>query len=169
MHAAERIISSVIGLRWSLLASISKTNERKLKIPQIRRFFFLEISLVGCWSSVFIRRIFTIYKSLNVCSFHYTAFVVSGKVGIPSTGLATPVGLLSLLHLTILNRSAIVVLTKVLVAFLFRHVAFWWFFFWISQLQMTGLLKKNLKPILIWLDSFPLLSQRTRAVLYFPI
>ena len=38
-------------------------------------------ALVGCWSSAFIRRI--IYKLLNVCPFDYTAFVVSGKVGIP--------------------------------------------------------------------------------------
>ena len=35
----------------------------------------------ACWSSVFIRRI--IYKFLNVCPFDYTAFAVSGKVGIP--------------------------------------------------------------------------------------
>ena len=38
-------------------------------------------ALVGRWSSAFIRRI--IYKFLNVCPFDYTAFVVSGKVGIP--------------------------------------------------------------------------------------
>ena len=36
---------------------------------------------VGCWSSAFIRRIF--YKCSNVCPFDYTAFAVSGKVGIP--------------------------------------------------------------------------------------
>ena len=41
-------------------------------------------ALVGCWSLSFIRGI--IYKFLNVCPFDYTAFVVSGKVGIPSTG-----------------------------------------------------------------------------------
>ena len=37
--------------------------------------------LVGCWSSAFIRRM--IYTFLNVCHFNYTAFSVSGKVGIP--------------------------------------------------------------------------------------
>ena len=35
-------------------------------------------ALVGCWSSVSIRRI--IYKFLNVCPFDYTAVAVSGKV-----------------------------------------------------------------------------------------
>ena len=40
---------------------------------------FYDLSaLVGCWSSVFIRRI--IYKFLNVCPFDYTAVAVSGKV-----------------------------------------------------------------------------------------
>ena len=38
-------------------------------------------ALVGYWSSAFVRRI--IYKFLNVCPFDYTAFAVSGKVGIP--------------------------------------------------------------------------------------
>ena len=38
-------------------------------------------TLVGCWSSVYIRRI--IYKLLNVCPFDYTAFVVSWKVVYP--------------------------------------------------------------------------------------
>ena len=51
-------------------------------------------ALVGYWSSAFIRR--TIYKFLNVCPFDYTAFVVSGKVWIPLTGLTKPVGLVSL-------------------------------------------------------------------------
>ena len=37
-------------------------------------------ALVGCWSSAFIRKI--IYKFLNACPFDYTAFAVSGKVGI---------------------------------------------------------------------------------------
>ena len=35
-------------------------------------------AFVGCWSSVFIRRI--IYIFFNVCPFDYTAFVVSRKV-----------------------------------------------------------------------------------------
>ena len=43
-------------------------------------FYGLSTS-VGCWSSAFTRRI--IYKFLNVCPFDYTAFAVSGKVGIP--------------------------------------------------------------------------------------
>ena len=52
---------------------------------------FYEFStLVGCWSSVYIRRI--IYKFLNVCPFDNTAFAVSEKVGYPLTGLTTPVG-----------------------------------------------------------------------------
>ena len=38
-------------------------------------------AFVGCWFLAFIRMI--IYKFLNVCPFDYTAFVVSGKVGIP--------------------------------------------------------------------------------------
>ena len=42
-------------------------------------FYGLSI-LVACWSSAFIRRI--IYKLLNVRPFDYTAFGVSGKVGI---------------------------------------------------------------------------------------
>ena len=41
--------------------------------------------------------------------FDYTAFAVSGKVGILQTGLTTSVGWLLLLQLTVLSRSAIVV------------------------------------------------------------
>ena len=56
-----------------------------------------------------------------------------------------------------------------------------WMFNFVSllkyQCQMTGhklckpaqRSKVGLRIILIWLDSFPLLSQRTRTVLYFPI
>ena len=51
-------------------------------------FYGLSAS-VGCWSSVFIRRIIT---HLNACPFDYTAFATSGKVRIPWTGLTTPVG-----------------------------------------------------------------------------
>ena len=41
---------------------------------------FYDLSaLVGCWSSVSIRRI--IYKFLNVCPFDFTDVAVSGKVG----------------------------------------------------------------------------------------
>ena len=69
---------------------------------------FIDLSaLVGCWSSVSIRMI--IYKCLNVCPFYYTAVAVSGKAGIPCTGLTTSVGWLSLPQLTVLSRSAIVV------------------------------------------------------------
>ena len=46
-------------------------------------------ALDGCWSSVFIKRI--IYKFLNVRSFDYTASVINVKVGIPLTGLTTPI------------------------------------------------------------------------------
>ena len=49
----------------------------------------------------------------NVCPFNYTAFVASRKVGIPYTGLTTPVRWLSLLQLTGLSRSTIVVQSKV--------------------------------------------------------
>ena len=69
---------------------------------------FYDLSaLVGCWSSVSIRRI--IYKFLNVCPFDYTAVAVSGKVERSLTGLTTPVGWLLLLQLTVLSRSTIVV------------------------------------------------------------
>ena len=64
-------------------------------------------ALVGCWSSVSIRRI--IYKFLNVCHFDYTPVAVSGKVEPSKTGLTTPVGWLLLLQLTILSQPAIFV------------------------------------------------------------
>ena len=45
----------------------------------VRVPYFYDLSaLVGCWSSVSIRRI--IYKFLNVCPFDYTAVAVCGKV-----------------------------------------------------------------------------------------
>ena len=40
----------------------------------------------------------------NVYPFDYTAFTVSGKVGIPLTGLTTPLVSLSSLQLTVLSR-----------------------------------------------------------------
>ena len=47
------------------------------------------------------------YLQIFKCvSFDYTAFVVSGNVGIPQTGLTTPLGWLSLLQLTVISRSA---------------------------------------------------------------
>ena len=54
--------------------------------------------------------------------------MVSGKVGISSTGLTKPFGLLSLRQLTVQNRSTIVVKSKFLVACSCWHVAFWIFF-----------------------------------------
>ena len=68
--------------------------------------FYGLFALVCCWSSAFIRRI--IYRFLNACPFDYTAVAVSGKVGIPLTGLTTPFGWLPLPKLTVLSRSAIV-------------------------------------------------------------
>ena len=47
----------------------------------LRNNFYGRSALVGCWSSVFIKRI--IYKFLNMCPFDCTAFAVSWKVGIP--------------------------------------------------------------------------------------
>ena len=44
-------------------------------------------ALVGCWSSVFIRKI--IYQFFNVYPFDYTAFAVNWKVRIPLIGLST--------------------------------------------------------------------------------
>ena len=73
-------------------------------------------TLVGCWSSVFINK--EDYLQILNYVYFYTAFVVSGKVGIPFTGLITPVGQMSLLQLTIQSRSEIVVLSKFLVAYL---------------------------------------------------
>ena len=52
--------------------------------------------------------LFTFFSS-NLCPFDYTAFVVSENVGIPLTGLTTPIGWLSLLQLTLLIWSEIVV------------------------------------------------------------
>ena len=46
---------------------------------------------------------------LDVCPFDYTAFVVSGKVGIPEPGSTTLFWWLSLLQMTVLSRPTIVV------------------------------------------------------------
>ena len=67
----------------------------------------IPLRLVGCWSSVSMRRI--IYKFLNVYPFDYTAVAVSVMVELSLTGLTTTVGWLSSLQLTVLSRSAIVV------------------------------------------------------------
>ena len=77
------------------------------------------LHLVGCWSSVSIRRI--TYKFLNVCPFDYTVVAVNGKVERLLTGLNTPVGWLLLLQLTVLigKQSN------------YCHVAFW-IFLWVK-------------------------------------
>ena len=59
-------------------------------LTRLRNNCYGLVALVGCWFSVFIKRI--IYKFLNVCPFDYTAFAVSENVGIPLTGLIIPVG-----------------------------------------------------------------------------
>ena len=56
-------------------------HERCYHLTFLCNNFYGLSALVGCWSSVFIRRI--IYKFLNMCPFDYTAFAVSGKVEIP--------------------------------------------------------------------------------------
>ena len=87
--------------------------------------FYGLCALVGCWFSAFIRMI--IYKFLNVCPFDYTAFAVSGKVGIPLTGLTTSnwVAIVTPIdrHKSVRNRCVI----EVLVAFLCCHVLFGFF------------------------------------------
>ena len=59
-----------------------------------------------------------------MCHFDCTAFVVSWKVGIPETGLTTPVGWLSLLKLTVISRSVIRCVIEVFVCVLCCHIAF---------------------------------------------
>ena len=53
----------------------------ELSISLLIIYFYGLSALVGCWSSAFRRRI--MYKFLNACPFDYTAFAVSGKVGVP--------------------------------------------------------------------------------------
>ena len=69
-------------------------------------------------------------KLFNACPFDFTTFAVSGKVGIPLTGITTPVRWLLLLQLIVLNRSAIVVLSKFLVAFLCCNCGVFLIFCW---------------------------------------
>ena len=52
-----------------------------LTIDVCLRVFYELSALVGCWSSVSIRKI--IYNFINVFPFDYTAFSLSWKVGIP--------------------------------------------------------------------------------------
>ena len=66
----------------------------------------------------------------NECPFDYTTVALSGKVKRSYTGLTTPVGCLLLLQLTVLSRSAIVVYSTFLVAFLCCHDALW-IFLWV--------------------------------------
>ena len=49
----------------------------------VSNYFYSLSALIGCWSSVFIRRITSIYKILYMCHFDYSTFAVSGKVDIP--------------------------------------------------------------------------------------
>ena len=60
-----------------------------------------------------LRHIDTLTKSnidkLDLRALDNTTVVVSGRVGVPLSGLTTPVGWLSLPQLTVLSRSAIVV------------------------------------------------------------
>ena len=99
---------------------------------------FYDLSaLVGCWSSVSIRRI--IYNFLNVCPIDYTAVSVSGKVERSRTDLTTAVGWLLLLQLIVLSRSAInrcVIAVFVLSrCFLDFSVGVGAFVIWLSQIS----------------------------------
>ena len=91
----------------------------------VPHFYYLS-ALIDCWSSALVSRI--IYKCLNVCPFGYTDVAIGGKAELSETGLTKPVGWLLLLQLTVLSRSAVVVLLKSLVAFLCCHVAFFYYF-----------------------------------------
>ena len=64
-------------------------------------------AVVGCWSSVLLRKIIYIFDE---CSFDYTAFAFGGKAWILLTGFTLLIGSLSLPQLSVLSRSAIVVL-----------------------------------------------------------
>ena len=90
--------------------------------PYMCNNFYGLCAFVSCWFSAFIRMI--IYKFLNVCPFDYTAFAVSGKVGIPLTSLTTSnwVAIFTPTdrHKSVRNRCVI----EVLVAFLCCHVLF---------------------------------------------
>ena len=88
---------------------------------------FYDLSaLVGCWSSVSIRRI--IYEFSNVCPFYYTAVAVSGKVVRAWIGLTTPVRLTAVTpidrHKSVRNCCVI----EVLVAFLYVVTMLFGFF-----------------------------------------
>ena len=86
--------------------------------------------LVDFWPSVFNMMII-----LNVSPFDYIAFAVSGNVRIH--GLTTPVWWLLLLQLIVLSRSAIVVISKFLVAFCVVTLIFW------NVLLVQGFLSKD--------------------------
>ena len=87
------------------------------KALDVCEWFYGLSALVDCWSLVFIRKIF--YKCFNVCPFDNTDFAVRWKVGIPSTGLTTLVGLCVIIltdHPTLdRNRCVIEVLGDVFV------------------------------------------------------
>ena len=106
--SSGHLVPSHLGLAYVLLVETNPFPELVVIHFEHSIWLFVWLSaLVGCWSSVFIKMI--IYRFLDVCPFDYTAFAVSGKVGIPLTGLTTKVGWLSLLQLTVRIRSAIIV------------------------------------------------------------
>ena len=78
-------------------------------------FITLDVCVMISWARCFCwLLVLGLYKEdylqiFNVCPFDYMAFAVSGKVGIPLSGLTAPVEWLSSLQLTVLSRSAIVV------------------------------------------------------------
>ena len=63
--------------RQIIKVTTQKTQQGTSIYVYVPHFYDLS-ALVGCWSTVSIRRI--IYKFLNVCPFDYTAVAVSGKV-----------------------------------------------------------------------------------------
>ena len=67
----------------------------------------LRFNIVGCWSLAFIGRI--IYKFFNVCPFDYTAFAISGKVGIDPVNQFNHTSWVAIFTPTDRPKSAIVV------------------------------------------------------------
>ena len=69
----------------------------------------------GCKTELNVRiQLHAFFVFFIVCPFDYSNFVVSRKVGIPLTGLTTPVRWLLLPQMTFLSRSAIIVKSKFL-------------------------------------------------------
>ena len=86
-------------------------------IPNIFYYICMTTPLSGSCSTVFKRRF--IYNFVNVCPFDYTDFAVTGKLVIVLNGLSTPVGWVTIIELSVLNRFAIFVFSMVLVLFCF--------------------------------------------------